>query len=107
MPSVSPNPAFEEYYEKTADHRKTAPLQLCRKIKYPPVYQIMGSVDSCYSSSHVRNLAAALEEEGVPHVEHIVEGKDHAFDMRAESGDSVHQEVMSPAAKWIISQAKS
>lgn len=67
----------------------------------------MGSEDSCYDPSHVRNFAAALEEEGVPHVEHIVEGQDHAFDMRAASGDHIHQEVMMPAAKWIVAQVSS
>ncbi|KEQ68320.1 alpha/beta-hydrolase [Aureobasidium namibiae CBS 147.97] len=86
-------------------HLLPAPLFLCQSIRYPPVYQIMGSEDSVFECSHVTEFAAALDEQGVPHAEHIVQGADHAFEMSTKPGDTYHLTVFKPAVEWICRYA--
>lgn len=61
----------------------------------------MGAEDSVFDTSHVRFFAAALEKQGILHAENIVPGADHAFDMFAESGGSVHRDIITPAVEWV------
>ncbi|THY25972.1 alpha/beta-hydrolase [Aureobasidium pullulans] len=49
-----------------------SPLQLCEKIEYPPVYQYTGAQDGLFETYHVKDFAAALEKQDIPHKEHIV-----------------------------------
>ena len=60
----------------------------------------MGSEDSVFETDHVTLLATVLEEQGVPHQEHIIVGADHAFDMSAQFGDGIHQSMIKPAVDW-------
>lgn len=77
------------------------PLFLCNKLTFPPTYQVIGSKDSLFDVTHVTRLADALDKQGVPHQEHIVEGADHAFDMGAPIGGEVHQKVVKPVVEWV------
>jgi hypothetical protein len=61
-----------------------------------------GCEDSVFETKHVTQLAVALEEQAVPHQEHIVAGADHTFDMFARSGGDVHRNVVKPAADWVV-----
>jgi acetyl esterase/lipase len=82
------------------------PLQLCRKFRYPPVCQIIGAEDSLFDLSHVTDLAAVLQEQGIEHEEIVVEGADHAFDMSIKTGDALWMKVTVPAVDWVEMQCR-
>lgn len=42
-----------------------------------------------------------LRSHGIPSKYIVVDGRSHAFDMDSQIGDSVHLEVVKPAADWI------
>lgn len=72
---------------------------------YPPTYQILGSQDDLFSTTHATSLAESLERQQISHEEHIVDGANHAFDLWSEMGDQIHLEVMRPAVDWIIKKS--
>jgi hypothetical protein len=92
MPKVSPC--------LIADFRH-APFQLCRKITFPPTCQIIGTEDGVFQAEHATWLATALEEQRIPHKEHVIIAADHASDIAAESGGDVHLNVMKPTVDWV------
>ncbi|KAH7310042.1 Alpha/Beta hydrolase protein [Rhexocercosporidium sp. MPI-PUGE-AT-0058] len=80
-----------------------SPLYLCTQpaIKYPPIYQIMGTSDDVFDTSHVHDFYAALTSLSIPAVKVLVPNVLHAFDISAEIGSEVHRDVVRPAVGWV------
>ncbi|KAE8312817.1 hypothetical protein BDV41DRAFT_577249 [Aspergillus transmontanensis] len=78
-----------------------SPLHLAKQIAYPPTYQILGSQDDLFEVAHAVGLGECLNNQGIPHKEHIVDEAYHAFDIGANPGDDIHLNVMRPAVDWI------
>jgi hypothetical protein len=82
------------------------PISLCKKIEYPPIYQIIGSGDECFFPSQLTNFEAVLRgrEPFASRPEYcvtrVLRNQSHAFDMRAERGDGVDVEILGPAVEW-------
>lgn len=60
----------------------------------------MGTEDDMFDVSHISDLGAVLEDQGIPHQELIVPGGSHGFDIGATVGDNVHLEFIQPAVQW-------
>ena len=60
--------------------------------------------DDLFDTSHVIKLAQALDAQETPHVEVLVPGAGHAFDMLAAADGQVHLEVLRPAVEWLVDQ---
>lgn len=60
------------------------PIELSKKYKYPPMYQIMGANDDIFELSHVIKFHAALGTNGSQRQTMILFEAGHAFDIREE-----------------------
>ncbi|KAI6715301.1 beta-ketoacyl synthase domain-containing protein [Diplocarpon mali] len=80
-----------------------SPLHLCTLIPYPPVYQIMGSADDTFGTSHVHSLHTALLAQRVPAEKALVPNAKHAFDSAAAVDGDIHRNFVVPAAAWVAS----
>lgn len=78
------------------------PLALCRKSKWPPTYQILGTADEIFAVDQVEDFDVELRNQGVPCKTVVLDGMNHAFDIAAEIGSDVHNNVINPAVDWII-----
>jgi acetyl esterase/lipase len=78
-----------------------SPLQLAKKIRYPPLYQAMGTADEIFEVSHIHNFHSTLKSQGIPCEMVIIEGAIHAFDVREHIGGEVHETIIKPAVNWV------
>ncbi len=90
----------------TTDNSFQGPLQLCRHVKYPPVYQAMGTNDEIFDISQVNHFHHALESQGIPCKKVILPGLLHAFDVREDVGSEIHLNVLRPAVRWVVDHAE-
>ena len=60
--------------------------------------------DVLFDTSLVTRFAQALDAQETPHVEVLVPGAGHAFDMLAAADGQVHLEVLRPAVEWLVDQ---
>lgn len=81
------------------------PLKQCEKIRYPPVYQVMGTEDDIFEITHVNEFHEALAKTGVKCEKVLVQGAGHALDMWAEIGGDLHKGIISPAVEWVAACA--
>ena len=82
------------------------PLQLSRRIRYPPVYMILGDADDLFSTSHLTDFCESLREQGIACEEVLVSGAGHAFEIFANSGGETHLKVVKPAVEWTMAQVQ-
>lgn len=76
------------------------PYYLVDDIRYPPVFQAMGTEDEVFDISQVLSFNKKLKERGVESKVCVVEGKGHSFDMKGEIGDEIYLSVIVPAVNF-------
>ncbi|KUJ11618.1 alpha/beta-hydrolase [Mollisia scopiformis] len=77
-----------------------SPLQLCQRIRYPPIYQVIGTSDDIFDTYHVTEFHDALTAQGIHCEKVLVPEKGHAFDVYEKVGGEVHTKILNPAAEW-------
>lgn len=85
--------------------RLAGPLAVSRLVKYPPTYQVMGTRDEIFEMSHMDDFHDSLQDTGVSCVKVVVPGVGHAFDMWANIGSGVCEDIIRPAVEWIVEAA--
>ncbi|KAN0102844.1 alpha/beta-hydrolase [Hyaloscypha variabilis] len=78
-----------------------SPLELSKKYKYPPTYQIMGANDDVFELSHAVKFHSALGITGSHRQTMILFEAGHAFDIWEDIGGEVHEKVIAPAVEWV------
>lgn len=80
-----------------------SPLHLLEsgKVRYPPVYMVIGTEDEVFDTSHVTEFDAALKKRGIESRAAVVPGARHAFNAWANVGDEVEVKIIKPAVEWI------
>jgi hypothetical protein len=77
------------------------PLELSKKYKYPPTYQIMGADDDIFELSHVVKFHFALATNGSQRQTVILFEAGHSFDTQEDIGGEVHEKIIAPAVEWV------
>ena len=74
---------------------------MCEEVAYPPTYQIIGTGDEVFETSHVTEFDIRLKSSGVKSVAIVVPDVGHAFDIWAETGSEVDELIIRPAVEWL------
>jgi len=85
----------------------TGPFFLAERIKYPPVFQAIGTEDEAFEVSQITLFDEKLKKAGVESAAVVVEGAHHSFDMAAELGDEIHLSVIVPAVSFVEKLVRS
>ncbi|KAI9049605.1 hypothetical protein LZ554_006631 [Drepanopeziza brunnea f. sp. 'monogermtubi'] len=78
-----------------------SPLHLAQHLTYPPVYQLFGTADDVFDTSHAHLFHAALDAQAIPIATTLVPNVKHAFDSTAPVGGYVHRAYFVPAVEWL------
>jgi hypothetical protein len=88
-------------HTQTSLTREKGPLELSKKHKYPPTYQIIGAKDDIFELSHAVKFHAALGASGSQRQTMILFEAGHAFDIGEDIGGEIHEKVIAPAVEWV------
>jgi acetyl esterase/lipase len=70
------------------------------EVRFPPVFQAIGTEDEVFDISQVLSFDKKLEKRGTSSKVCVVEGKGHSFDMKTEVGDEIYISVILPAVDF-------
>jgi acetyl esterase/lipase len=76
------------------------PYHVAEKVRYPPVFQAMGTEDEAFDISQALSFDEQLKRSGVESKLMVLEGLGHSFDIKAEVGSEIHLSVIVPAVNF-------
>ncbi len=76
------------------------PYHLAKWMKFPPVFQAIGTEDEAFDSSQVVSFHQLLRSTGVESKMVILDDMGHSFDMKAVLRDNIHNSVIIPAVDF-------
>jgi dipeptidyl aminopeptidase/acylaminoacyl peptidase len=79
---------------------RVGPYPLVNKIRYPPIFQGMGTEDEVFHISQVLSFDIKLREMGLESKVCAIEGEGHSFYMKIEVGDEIYVSVILPAVDF-------
>jgi hypothetical protein len=95
------NPSEHLELKEKTDNLFLGPFEICKRLKYPPTYQIMGASDDVFEVSHAIKFHNALALNGSHCQTMILFEAGHAFDIWEDIGGEVHEKVIAPAVQWV------
>lgn len=79
---------------------------MSQKLKYPPVYSLLGDSDHLFEEHHVHVFHEQLSHQEIDNEYRIVPGGKHGFDSYANMDDGdVDQKWLQPAVEWVAKYA--
>lgn len=69
-------------------------------MKYPPVFQAIGSEDEAFDVLQIVSFDEQLSQTGIESRMVIVDGMGHSSDMKANIGGEIHKFVIVPAVTF-------
>lgn len=79
---------------------RVGPYHLVNKIRYPPIFQGIGTENEVFHISQALSFDMKLKGMGLESKVCAIEGEGHSFDMKIEIGDEIYVSVILPAVDF-------